>query len=150
MRRPPECADRPPRDGGYGLVVADLTWTVIHVSLGEGDEDPTFEPFAYTEGLTSEEELPNLWLSYRGGCGHRLGQEMAHFVVNETAKGLVDHGIELSGSLDVETAAGATIRIVLGAPLDKDECLELEVFPDDDGAVVPLSWTCSLDEGWSG
>lgn len=50
----------------------------------------------------------------------------------------------------METAAGATIRIVLGAPLGKDACHELEVFPDDDGAVVPLSWTCSLDEGWPG
>jgi hypothetical protein len=53
---------------------------------------------------------------------------MAHYVVNETAKGLVDHGVELGGSLDLETAAGATIRVVLGAALDKDESRELEVF----------------------
>jgi hypothetical protein len=128
--------------------VTEFSWTVIHVR-STGDDPPGFEEFAYTEGLVANEEMPNLWLSYRGACGHRLGYEMAHYLVNETAQQLIDHGVAPGGAVDGETAAGGIIRVRVGDPVGPREGEQLEAFPSDGAPIIPLSWTCSLDADWA-
>ena len=127
--------------------MAEVSWTVIHVRATD-DDPPEFDSFAYSEGLVANENVPNLWVSYRGDCGHQLGYEMAHYLVNGTARRLIAGEIAIGESWDSETAAGGVVRVRLGETVGRDECARLEAFPRDGVPLSPLSWTCSLDDDW--
>lgn len=130
--------------------LGEITWTVTHVLDAAADPDPSFEPFAYSEGLLAEEGVPNLYLSHTGRCGHRVGYEMANFMVNEAARRLIDGSAQMGGSVDVMTEGDATLRLELGEPIDIETSRSLEVFPRDPGPVIPITWICSLDGDWPG
>ncbi len=128
--------------------MGEITWTVTHVMETAAHPDLSFEPFAYSEGLLIEEGVPNLYMSHEGRCGHRVGYEIANYMINEAASHSVDGAVEAGGTLDVFTAAGATLRLELGQPIDVDASRMLEVFPRDPGPVIPITWRCSLDDDW--
>lgn len=130
--------------------MVEITWTVTHVLDTAADPDPTFEPFAYSEGLLAEEGVPNLYMSYTGRCGHRVGNEMANYMVNEAASQMIDAAVPAGGTVDVLTAADATLRLELGGPVDIAASRRLGVFPRDPGPVIPITWICSLDDDWPG
>lgn len=71
--------------------MADIDWKLIGVASAEGD-DEIIDPFIYTFGLWDRHQLPELWCSTTGTCGHNTELEGLGMVMNQLAGRLVDEG----------------------------------------------------------
>lgn len=122
-------------------------WTVLHIAPCVGDP-PGSVPFAYTEGVYGGFGKPNLWMSYRGACGHVLGTAVAHGCVNDIADRLITGEMGPGKTCDLLTGARDVLRFAAGDPIEGEEADAIEAWPADGGPILPLSWRCSLDDDW--
>lgn len=122
-------------------------WTVMHVVPCVGDP-PDAQAFAYTHGVFVAFGKPNVWVSYLGACGHRLGTEVAHGSVNELVERLIKGDLASGRSCDLLTGAFDILRFTAGSPVEGEAADAIEAWPPEGGPVLPLSWRCSLDVDW--
>ncbi|MBI2709640.1 MAG: hypothetical protein HYX34_08075 [Actinobacteria bacterium] len=123
-------------------------WMVVHVTPTV-DDPPHADAYAYTEGMHAAFRTPNLWLSYRGACGHRMNTRVAHWCANHLADRVILGELAPGDWCDVPTGEDEVLRFTVGEPVEREAADAIEAWPDDGWPILPLSWRCSLDADWA-
>jgi len=127
------------------------TWQAVPIDWRLTGVFPTIhdrgEAFVYSENLWATHQLPELWVSCLGVCGHRVGVDGAAHVLNGMAKRMIAGDLEVGGEHAVPFDSGAVLRFRVGLP-SRSRREELEAYGADEGAPVSeVCWSCCSPAG---
>ena len=122
------------------------SWTAIPIDWRLTAVFPTIydegEGFVYSENLWTTHQLPELWVSCLGTCGHRVSEEGAANVLNEMARRMIAGELKAGGEHAVPFDSGAVLRFSLGSP-SRGRWEELQTYgADRDAPVSEVRWSC--------
>lgn len=100
------------------------------------------EAFVYSDNLWATHQLPELWVSCLGACGHRVSEEGAAHVLNEMARRMIAGELHPGGDHAVPFDSGAVLRFEAGQP-SHGRWEELETYcAERDAPVIEVRWSC--------